>query len=72
MARLHIQLMGTPEVFAGEMPLVLNQLKSRAVLFYLAATGQSQTRDHLATLLWGESGQKGSLSFPAFQSVSFA
>jgi len=47
--------MGTPEVFAGASPLPLNQLKSRALLFYLAATGQSHTRDHLATLLWGDS-----------------
>lgn len=55
--RLHIRLMGTPEVSAGGMPLALNQGKSRALLFYLAATGQSHTRDHLATLLWSESGQ---------------
>jgi hypothetical protein len=39
--RLDIRLMGTPEVFAGAGPLALNQLKSRALLFYLAATGQS-------------------------------
>ena len=39
--RLHIRLLGTPEVSAGAMPLVLNQLKSRLLLFYLAA------------LLWG-------------------
>ena len=56
-ARLNIRLMGTPQVFVGEMPLALKHLKSRALLFYLAATGQSHTRDHLATLLWGESGQ---------------
>src|SRR6266487_5177546 len=55
--RLHIRLMGTPEAFAGGMPLILNQLKSRALLFYLAATGHPHTRDHLAALLWGESGQ---------------
>jgi DNA-binding SARP family transcriptional activator len=39
------------------MPWVLNQLKSRALLYYLAATGVAHTRDHLATLLWSESGQ---------------
>ena len=39
--RLHIRLLGTPEVSAGAMPLVLNQRKSRLLLFYLAA------------LLWG-------------------
>ena len=57
MARLHIRLMGTPEVSAEGISFALNQLKSRALLFYLAATGQSHTRDHLATLLWGETGQ---------------
>jgi DNA-binding SARP family transcriptional activator len=55
--RLTIRLMGSAEISAGGMPLALNQLKSRALLFYLAATRQSHTRDHLATLLWGESGQ---------------
>ena len=38
------------------MLLVLNQLKARGLLFYLAATSQPHTRDQLATLLWGESG----------------
>src|SRR5258707_6612041 len=56
-AHLNIRLMGTPQVFVGEMPLALNHLKSRALLFYLAATRQSYTRDHLATLLWSESSQ---------------
>ena len=35
--------MGTPEVSAGAMPLVLSQLKSRALLFYLAALVWSAT-----------------------------
>ncbi len=56
-ARLNIRLMGTPQVFVGGVPLALNHLKSRALLFYLAGTGQSYTRDHLATLLWSESSQ---------------
>jgi len=55
--RLEIRMMGTPEVSAEGKFLALNQLKPRALLFYLAATGESHTRDHLATLLWGESGQ---------------
>lgn len=57
MVRLHIRLMGSAEISVGGVPLPLNQLKSRALLYYLAATGQPHTRDHLATLLWGESGQ---------------
>jgi DNA-binding SARP family transcriptional activator len=57
-ARLNIRLMGTPQVFVGEMPLALKHVKSRALLFYLACAGQSHTREHLATLLWSESGQR--------------
>jgi len=56
-ARLNVRLIGTPQVFVGEIPLSLKHLKSRALLFYLAATGQSHTREHLTTLLWDESGQ---------------
>src|SRR5512138_2172831 len=56
-ARLAIRLMGTPELYAGGSPQTLNHLKSRALLYYLAATGKPHTRSHLATLLWGESGQ---------------
>jgi DNA-binding SARP family transcriptional activator len=53
---LNIRLMGTPEISSGGLPLALNQLKSRGLLFYLAATGQPHTRAHLTTFLWGESG----------------
>ena len=56
-ARLHVRLMGTPEILVGGVSLTLKHLKSRALLFYLAATGESHTRSHLATLLWGEFGQ---------------
>jgi DNA-binding SARP family transcriptional activator len=54
-AQLAIRLLGTPEIqVAGEPLLTLHNYKARALLFYLAATGQSHTRDHLATLLWSE------------------
>lgn len=36
------------------MPLAINNQKARALLFYLAITGQAHTRGHIATLLWGE------------------
>lgn len=52
---LTIRLLGSPEVQIAESPLVLNNQKARALLYYLAATGQPRTRDHLATLLWSES-----------------
>src|SRR5690242_19882178 len=62
-ARLNIRLMGTPEISIDGMPFALNHIKSRALLFYLASTGQSHTRDHLATLLWAESGQSEAYHF---------
>ena len=48
---LHIRLLGTPEVSAGAMPLVLNQRKSRLLLFYLAALSWGAT-----VLVQGEGG----------------
>lgn len=52
--QLTIRLFGTPEVEANQAPLNLNNQKARALLFYLAATQQPHTRNHLATLLWSE------------------
>jgi DNA-binding SARP family transcriptional activator len=54
-AQLTIRLLGAPEVQVAGGSLALNDQKARALLFYLAATGQPYTRDHLATLLWSES-----------------
>ncbi len=53
--RLTLRLLGAPEVQSGGRPLALNNQKAWALLFYLAATGQPHTRDHLTALLWGES-----------------
>jgi len=50
--RLSIRVLGTPEIHLADVPLTLNNVKARALLFYLAATGQPHTRDYLATLLW--------------------
>jgi len=54
-ARLTIRLLGAPQVEVAGNSLALNHLKAQALLFYLAVSGQPHTRDHLATLLWGES-----------------
>jgi DNA-binding SARP family transcriptional activator len=35
-------------------PVELKNRKAQALLVYLALTGQPQTREHLATLLWGD------------------
>jgi DNA-binding SARP family transcriptional activator len=61
MARLNVCLMGAPEITMGGTVLTLHHAKARALLFYLAATEQAHSRDHLAGLLWGESGQSDAL-----------
>ena len=52
---LTIHLLGTPRILVSGAPLSLNHLKAKALLFYLAATGEPHSREHLATLLWSES-----------------
>ncbi len=56
--RLSIHLLGAPDVQVAGSLLTLNNQKVRALLYYLAATGQPHTRDHLATLLWSESSEQ--------------
>lgn len=58
---LNICLLGTPEIQVAGKALTLNHLKARALLFYLAASGQPHSRQHLATLLWSESSSSGAL-----------
>jgi DNA-binding SARP family transcriptional activator len=53
-AQLTIRLLGAPEARLAGVPLALHSQKARALLFYLAATARSHTREHLATLLWSE------------------
>src|SRR5258708_32412879 len=53
--QLTIHLLGAPEVQIAGAPLALHHQKARALLYYLAATGRSCTRDYLAGLLWVES-----------------
>lgn len=54
-AQLTIHLLGAPEARIAGRSLVLHHQKARALLYYLAASGRSHTRDYLAALLWGES-----------------
>lgn len=51
---LTIRLFGAPEIEAHGAPLAIKNQKARALLFYLALTGQPHTRSHVATLLWSE------------------
>src|SRR6266516_274704 len=50
-----IRLFGSPESRIAGVPLVLHNHKAKALLYYLAASERSHTRDHLAPLLWSES-----------------
>ncbi|MEZ4713359.1 MAG: hypothetical protein R3A44_39600 [Caldilineaceae bacterium] len=52
---LHIKLLGTPEIYLDDqLRLRFRTRKAQALLFYLAATNRSWTRDALATLFWPE------------------
>jgi len=52
MARLEIALLGSPEIKIDGNPIKTDRRKAIALLAYLAVTGKSQPRDHLAALLW--------------------
>jgi DNA-binding SARP family transcriptional activator len=53
---LDLHLLGTPLLeISGSEGWILRDQKATALLFYLAATGRAFSRDHLATLLWGDS-----------------
>src|SRR5215472_3559075 len=54
---LTIRLLGTAEIQIAREPLALHDQKSRALLFYLAATECAHTRDHLAALLWSNASE---------------
>jgi len=57
--RLQLHLLGTFQAALDGQPLTgFRSDKIRALLAYLAAEPRSHTRDHLATLLWGEYGQQ--------------
>jgi DNA-binding SARP family transcriptional activator len=55
MSRLHLFLLGPPEVRVGARPLKFPTRKSLALLIYLALEEGPQPREHLAALLWPES-----------------
>ncbi len=49
---------GPPRLEHDDQPIPLGVRKVLALLVYLAVTGQAQSRDSLATLLWPESDQQ--------------
>ncbi len=51
---LHFSLLGDPQVTNNNDSVTgFISSKAQALLYYLAATGQPHSRDHLATLFWG-------------------
>jgi predicted ATPase/DNA-binding SARP family transcriptional activator len=57
MARLRLCLLGAPRLEWDGRPVDIGLRKALALLVYLAVTGQSHTRDALATLLWPDRSQ---------------
>ena len=49
---LRLELLGPPVIQINEEAVNLPRRRSRALLYYLAAAGAPQSRDHLIALLW--------------------
>ncbi len=58
---LKVLLLGPPKITLAGVSLNLKDAKASALLYYLAAGGKTYSRDHLATLLWGETGSREAL-----------
>src|SRR5262245_44821598 len=58
MTPLRLFVLGPPRLERDGQPVELNLRKALALLVYLAVSGQPQSRDALATLLWPESDQR--------------
>lgn len=54
MPTLQISLLGAPEIHLDDEPVIISSAKAQALLYYLIATRQPQTRDRLASLFWPE------------------
>jgi predicted ATPase/DNA-binding SARP family transcriptional activator len=52
MARLALYLLGSPRIEHNQTPISVDTRKAIALIAYLAITGQRQSRDKLAALLW--------------------
>lgn len=58
MSALKLTLFGPPRLEREGRPVEVSRRKALALLVYLAATGQSHSRDTLATLFWPEADQR--------------
>ena len=58
---LHLYALGPPEVRLGENLVTFPTRKTLALLIYLAIESGAQPREHLAAMLWPDSGHLGGL-----------
>ena len=63
MARLNLSFLGSPTVLLNGAEVHIGRTKGVALLAYLAITGQSTTRDVLATMLWPNDGTKEAYTY---------
>ena len=54
MSALKLYFLGTPRIELAGQPVAMDTRKAVAMLAYLALSGERQTRDSLAALLWSE------------------
>ena len=54
MSLLKLYFLGTPRIELADEPVTMDTRKAVAMLAYLALSGERQTRDSLAALLWSE------------------
>ena len=58
MGTLRLTFFGPPRLERDGQPVSVTRRKAQALLSYLAATSQSHSRDHLATLFWPDGSQQ--------------
>jgi predicted ATPase/DNA-binding SARP family transcriptional activator len=56
-SQISLQLLGSPHIECDGEPLKVETRKTSALLFYLAVTGETHTRDTLSAMFWPESDQ---------------
>ena len=62
MAKVDIQLFGSPTINVNGTPVALRRRKSICLLAYLAVADVNQNRGHLATLLWPDKDSKSAMA----------
>ena len=57
MPKMKLFLLGPPQVEVADKPIEIQRRKVKALLIFLAVTGERHQRETLATLLWPGSSQ---------------